>query len=70
LMTVILDTDHMSFLERGDSPEGDWLRERLKPIPPGERSTTIISYEEQMRGWMAVLARARSVGNRLRFIVD
>jgi tRNA(fMet)-specific endonuclease VapC len=27
--------------------------------------TTIISYEEQMRGWMAYLARARSVAHQV-----
>jgi len=57
---LVLDTDHMSVLEWG----GDRcavLRERLADVAPHEVATTIISYEEQIRGWMAYLARARNV---------
>ena len=37
------------------------LRERLADVSPEDVVTTIISYEEQMRGWMAYLARAKSL---------
>jgi tRNA(fMet)-specific endonuclease VapC len=56
---LVLDTDHMSLLEWGARGSAG-LRERLADFPPDEVATTIISYEEQMRGWMAYLARARS----------
>jgi tRNA(fMet)-specific endonuclease VapC len=58
---IVLDTDHISLLERADSPEGKRLRARLEApdVPPPH--VTIISYEEQVRGWMAWLARARSL---------
>ena len=56
---LILDTDHMSVLEWGGERSGA-LRERLANIAPHEVATTIISYEEQIRGWMAYLARARN----------
>jgi len=59
---VVLDTDHLSMLERGDQPGAGALRARLAPLPPAEVVTTIISYEEQMRGWMAYLAQTRAVG--------
>jgi tRNA(fMet)-specific endonuclease VapC len=49
---VILDTDHMSLLERFDSAAATRLRARLEVLPEHERVTTIISYEEQFRGWM------------------
>jgi tRNA(fMet)-specific endonuclease VapC len=57
---LILDTDHMSLLEWGG--HGSFaLRERLADVPPDELATTIISYEEQIRGWMTYLARAKSL---------
>lgn len=55
----ILDTDHLSLLERG-GPEAQRLRLRLASLKPAERVTTIITFEEQMRGWLAYLAKARS----------
>jgi tRNA(fMet)-specific endonuclease VapC len=52
---LVLDTDHMSQLERSGT-----LRDRLFSVKSGgfQIATTIISYEEQMRGWMAFIARA------------
>jgi tRNA(fMet)-specific endonuclease VapC len=46
----------MSLIQRG-GPEGQRIRLRLRALPPDDIATTIISYEEQMRGWMARLAR-------------
>ena len=47
---VVLDTDHMSLLEWSDARGSTLLRTRLAALPPAEVATTIISYEEQMRG--------------------
>jgi len=61
---VVLDTDHVSLLEwdlEGSAP----LRERLADLNPNEVATTIISYEESMRGWMAYIARARTVAQQV-----
>jgi tRNA(fMet)-specific endonuclease VapC len=49
----------MSVLEWGGERSAA-LRERLANVAPHEVATTIISYEEQVRGWMAYLARARN----------
>jgi len=57
----ILDTDHLSLLGRANSPEAQRLRFRLARLKPEERVTTIITFEEQMRGWMSHLAQARSL---------
>ncbi len=58
----ILDTDHISLLEHVSySPEAQRLRFRLARLKPAERITTIITFEEQIRGWMAYLAQARSL---------
>ena len=62
---IVLDTDHLSVLERSDQPGAGVLRARLADLPPAEVVTTIISYEEQMRGWMAYLARTRSVAQQV-----
>jgi tRNA(fMet)-specific endonuclease VapC len=62
---VVLDTDHMSLLEWGDVRESTLLRTRLAAFPPAEVATTIISYEEQMRGWMAYLARTCSITHQV-----
>jgi tRNA(fMet)-specific endonuclease VapC len=60
----ILDTDHMSLLE-WDNAGAAVLRERLADCEPDDVATTIISYEEQVRGWMAYLARARSIDQQI-----
>ena len=53
---VLLDTDHMSLLQRGGA-EGLRIRMRPRTLPLDDVATTIVSYEEQMRGWLARLAR-------------
>jgi tRNA(fMet)-specific endonuclease VapC len=58
---ILLDTDHVSLLQRG-GPLGDRIRARLRLLglavhPP----TTIISYEEQLRGWISELAKAKKL---------
>jgi len=55
----ILDTDHLSVLERGGDAAQN-LRERLKTIEPTQVAASIISYEEQMRGWLARIAQANT----------
>jgi tRNA(fMet)-specific endonuclease VapC len=58
----ILDTDHISVTESAStSAEGQRLRLRLAALKPEERITTIITFEEQVRGWMSYLAQARSL---------
>ena len=60
----VLDTDHMSLLEWGGEGSAV-LRERLAEVAADDVATTIISYEEQVRGWMALIARAKSVAQQL-----
>ncbi len=56
----LLDTDHLSVLERGGAA-GERLRGRLQAVSPDEVAATVISYEEQTRGWLSYLAKARSL---------
>ena len=54
----ILDTDHISILDRS-TPESPLAR-RLALVPADQLAVTIVSFEEQMRGWTAYLSKLRS----------
>ena len=56
----LLDTDHISLLGRGGA-EGERIRERILRTPDGMVQASILSFEEQTRGWMAEINRVRSV---------
>jgi tRNA(fMet)-specific endonuclease VapC len=58
---VVLDTDHLTLLEIRQSAGSQVLRVRLDQLDTGSRATTIVTYEEQTRGWMAYMARAKTV---------
>ena len=63
---ILLDTDHLTFLQFG-SEEGTRIRSRLRLLnlsanPP----TTIISYHEQVRGWIGRFASAKTVADEVR----
>lgn len=58
-MPVLLDTDHLSVLEWEEQPACDLLRERLHRFPPDDIATSIVSFHEQVQGWLAYLNRAR-----------
>jgi tRNA(fMet)-specific endonuclease VapC len=60
-MMYVLDTDILSLLAHKDSPEAPRIGRRIAQLPDDDVVvTTIINFEEQMRGWMAALARAKS----------
>lgn len=56
---IILDTDHISFLQHSGSEEGQKLALRLVASPDRDIVTTVVTVEEQMRGWLQVIARYR-----------
>lgn len=53
----VLDTDHLSLLQRMH-PQVVF---RLRQLPLGQRTTTIVNAEEQLRGRFATLAAVRKV---------
>ncbi len=55
----LLDTDHMTILRRGGANALN-LQMRLEALPEEEVVTCIVVYEEQMRGWMAEIARMQT----------
>jgi tRNA(fMet)-specific endonuclease VapC len=58
-LIYLLDTDHLSLLERGNT-ESLPLQKRLATVPADAVATTIVTYEEQMRGWLERAASANT----------
>ena len=59
---LVLDTDHISLLvEEGNSEVGRRLKERLARYPASQIHSSIVTYEEQTRGWLTFIARAKTV---------
>ena len=57
----MLDTDHLTLLSRDNGVTGQRLKVRLGLVDADDLFTTIVTYEEQTRGRLAVLASARSL---------
>lgn len=55
-MLYILDTDHISLLQRGNRI----VLEQLLMVPIPDRATTIISLAEQFLGWWTEITRAKN----------
>jgi tRNA(fMet)-specific endonuclease VapC len=60
---LVLDTDHLAEIER-NSPAGTALTWKLTTSSQ-EAVTTIISAEEQLRGWLAFINRTRAPDNQI-----
>ncbi len=58
-MPVLLDTDHLSILQGHEQPACDRLLTRLDKLAPDDIAACIISFHEQVQGWLAFLNRAR-----------
>lgn len=56
---VILDTDVLTLLQREESVAKARLQARLSRVDPAEIAITIITYEEQTRGWLEYKAQAK-----------
>jgi tRNA(fMet)-specific endonuclease VapC len=56
---IILDTDHISLLQHPGSVEAQRLMQRLNSSLDQDIATTVVSVEEQMRGWLQIIARYR-----------
>ena len=61
----ILDTDYLTLLEWGSGSVGQRLHERIVSYPPNQVVTTIITFEEQTRGWLAYQAKARTLAKQV-----
>lgn len=61
---LLLDTDCITILQRGGAGVTE-LRRRLSTIAPDDYGTTIVSYEEQSRGWLSEMNDAQSSETRV-----
>lgn len=57
----VLDTDHISLYQQGHHSLG----ERLRSLPENQLCTTIVTYEEQVGGRLAVVHRATKPAERV-----
>jgi tRNA(fMet)-specific endonuclease VapC len=62
---VILDTDHRSLLEHSGSLDRHRLLRKLTDVAQQGLATTIVSFEEQIRGRLAYLARTRAMAQQI-----
>ncbi|HLK58087.1 MAG TPA: type II toxin-antitoxin system VapC family toxin [Chthonomonadaceae bacterium] len=60
----VLDTNLISILERRGT-EANLLMARLINIPSTDIYVTVISYEEQIRGWTAAIAATRNASSQV-----
>lgn len=63
---ILLDTDHLSVLRGDPSERQARLTTRLAAVKGEEIGTTVVTVEEQMRGWLATLAKERQTRRWIR----
>ena len=59
----LLDTDHLSLIQRGSDLGQTILKRLIASNQPF--GTTIVTYEEQSRGWLAHLSRAKQLDEQV-----
>ena len=64
---IILDTDHVSALKSRDAPKASALQARLQTLSPDEIATTVITIEEQTRGWLGLIRRYSDVHRQVAY---
>ncbi|HKA07265.1 MAG TPA: type II toxin-antitoxin system VapC family toxin [Gemmataceae bacterium] len=58
---IILDTDHLTLVKYAESDRAQRLADRLRALPADAVvAISIVTVEEQMRGWPAAVAKERS----------
>jgi tRNA(fMet)-specific endonuclease VapC len=63
---IILDTDVLTLVQRDESEIALRIRARIAQLPPQELAgTTVITYHEQTRGWLAYLSKARTKAQQI-----
>ena len=62
---IILDTDHVTLLQWG-GPRGQSITRRIDRAGLDVPSTTIISYEEHVRGWLGKISSADKLADEVR----
>ena len=60
----LMDSDHLSLIARSGEVS-ERITARIDALPPNSVAVSLVSYEEQMRGWMAEIARMQSVDRQM-----
>lgn len=60
----ILDTDHLSLIQR-NGQEGKHILAKLTALEALEVAVTVITYEEQVRGRLGVLSKAKALDEQV-----
>src|SRR5437899_1835359 len=58
---VVFDTDILSIIQQGRGVDFHAVDTRMRVTEGESFYTSIITFEEQMRGWLAVIAKSRTV---------
>ena len=61
---IVLDTDHLTILRYADHPRCASLVERLQSANQPV-TATVVTWEEQLRGWLAEINRCRNFGDQV-----
>ncbi|HEV2296391.1 MAG TPA: type II toxin-antitoxin system VapC family toxin [Tepidisphaeraceae bacterium] len=62
---IVLDTDIISLLDRQSDQPFEALTRRLSASVEDRVCVTIISFEEQMRGWLSYIAASRTSSRQI-----
>lgn len=62
---IILDTDHIVVLKYSRGPAYAALTAKMAASPDQDFATTVVTVEEQMRGWLALINRTSDVGGQV-----
>lgn len=64
---ILIDTDHTTYLKYPESDRGRRLIDRLSAVAFEEAiGIAIVTVEERMRGWLAVIAKEKSALRQVR----
>jgi tRNA(fMet)-specific endonuclease VapC len=64
---IVLDTDHLTVISYPADSRYRMLRARLPADGSEQVVTSVISLEEQMRGWLAVISKRRNARDQIGF---
>lgn len=62
---ILLDTDHLNVMQIGKGPQYNALAAHMDVSTDQHFATTVITYEEHMRGWLAGVRRTDDVAQQI-----
>jgi len=62
---IVLDSDYMSLLEWPDGQASQTILESLRRYSSEDVAVTIVSFEEQIQGWIQAINKERDVKNQI-----